>query len=734
MAPNPKIKKACDAMKLLGISETKTRAFLRKLLKAYDNNWDFIEDEAYKVLLDAIFDEADAQSTEKKKKEEEKKSKNVATSRGRRKAPEPLVQDEEDDMDEDETPLKRRLRSKRGRCSEYNTNLSECSPKSQKPNKEDPKTQPEEEEEDEDDDVTELPPLKRYLRRSGERGLAMTVYNNASPSSSSRTSMEPKGVPPMLLIPADPIQDEKDSEADALIILNDEPNIDHKSVILGNCSAPMLEIEKSNIHVEERDRETKDNLNDTIAMDVSPSAIGESSEHKVAAASVELASSTSGEAKIYLSFAPATGETTNLCLPSMEDLRRAMEEKCLKSYKIVHPKFSVLGFMKDMCSCYIDLAKNSTSQSLETETICDISKAGDESGAAGISMGLVVVPECEISEDGLRAISNMKDITAGEENIEIPWVNEINDKVPSCFRYMRHSFVFQDAPVKFSLSSFSDEQSCSFSCIEDCLASEMSCNCAIAFDNVFAYSVNGLLKEEFLEARISEARDQRKQVLQFCEECPLERAKKVEILEPCKGHLKRGAIKECWIKCGCTKICGNRVIQRGIQNKLQVFFTPNGKGWGLRTLEKLPKGAFICEYIGEILTIPELYQRSFEGKLTCPFILDAHWGSEERLEDDKALCLDGTHYGNISGFLNHRCLDANLIEIPVQVETPDQHYYHLAFFTTRDIEAMEELTWDYGVDFNDDESLMKPFDCLCGSRFCRNKKRSKKIMQIMNKA
>lgn len=166
-------------------------------------------------------------------------------------------------MDEDETPLKRRLRSKRGRCSEYNTNLSECSPKSQKPNKEDPKvclvsvfqvswsysyyiacvyffsvkqTQPEEEEEDEDDDVTELPPLKRYLRRSGERGLAMTVYNNASPSSSSRTSMEPEGVPPMLLIPADPIQDEKDSEADALIILNDEPNIDHKSVILGSVT------------------------------------------------------------------------------------------------------------------------------------------------------------------------------------------------------------------------------------------------------------------------------------------------------------------------------------------------------------------------------------------------------------------------------------------------------------------------------------------------------------------
>jgi len=61
MAPNLRIKKACDAMKLLGISETKTRAFLRKLLKTYENNWDFIEEDAYKVLLDAIFDEADAQ-------------------------------------------------------------------------------------------------------------------------------------------------------------------------------------------------------------------------------------------------------------------------------------------------------------------------------------------------------------------------------------------------------------------------------------------------------------------------------------------------------------------------------------------------------------------------------------------------------------------------------------------------------------------------------------------------
>ncbi|CAN8324012.1 unnamed protein product [Cochlearia groenlandica] len=64
--------------------------------------------------------------------------------------------------------------------------------------------------------------------------------------------------------------------------------------------------------------------------------------------------------------------------------------------------------------------------------------------------------------------------------------------------------------------------------------------------------------------------------------------------------------------------------QRGIYNKLEVFFTPSGKGWGLRTLERLPQGSFVCEYIGEILTIQELYQRSLEDELTSPVIFDAY--------------------------------------------------------------------------------------------------------------
>ncbi|KAK3158479.1 hypothetical protein QOZ80_2AG0137770 [Eleusine coracana subsp. coracana] len=222
----------------------------------------------------------------------------------------------------------------------------------------------------------------------------------------------------------------------------------------------------------------------------------------------------------------------------------------------------------------------------------------------------------------------------------------------------------------------------------------------------------------------------------YCKICPLEKIKidrnsdspKAKVNpDPCKGHLIRKFIKECWRKCGCTRNCGNRVVQRGITCSLQVFLTPEGKGWGLRTAEKLPPGAFICEYVGEILTNTELYerntQRTSNAKHTYPLNLNADWGTEGVLKDDEALCLDGTFYGNVARFINHRCFDGNLIGIPVEIETPDHHYYHLAFFTKRQVEPYEELTWDYEIDFEDVDHPIKAFKCRCGSEYCRDKRR-----------
>ncbi|KAI3906758.1 hypothetical protein MKW92_040277, partial [Papaver armeniacum] len=46
----------------------------------------------------------------------------------------------------------------------------------------------------------------------------------------------------------------------------------------------------------------------------------------------------------------------------------------------------------------------------------------------------------------------------------------------------------------------------------------------------------------------------------------------------------------------------------------------------------------------------------------------------------------------------------------------------IAFFTSRNVEALEELTWDYGIDFQDHAHPIEAFgQCLCGSKGCRDK-------------
>lgn len=90
-----------------------------------------------------------------------------------------------------------------------------------------------------------------------------------------------------------------------------------------------------------------------------------------------------------------------------------------------------------------------------------------------------------------------------------------------------------------------------------------------------------------------------------------------------------------------------------------MFLTPEGKGWGLRTLEDLPRGAFVCEYVGEIVTSTELFERNMQSagrKHTYTVLLDANWSSKGVLkDDDEALFLDATVYGNVARFINHRC-------------------------------------------------------------------------------
>ena len=61
-------------------------------------------------------------------------------------------------------------------------------------------------------------------------------------------------------------------------------------------------------------------------------------------------------------------------------------------------------------------------------------------------------------------------------------------------------------------------------------------------------------------------------------------------------------IFECNSNCRCDKRCSNRVVQNGTSVRLQLFKASVKKGWGLRCLDDIAKGAFICIYTGHVMT------------------------------------------------------------------------------------------------------------------------------------
>lgn len=358
-------------------------------------------------------------------------------------------------------------------------------------------------------------------------------------------------------------------------------------------------------------------------------------------ANLEIGSSPTGEVKISLSCNSPLGRP-DFHLPSRDEVIKLMEDKCLRTYKIIDPNFSVVNLLNDMCACFLQLATDSTDESQEgslniipTLDVLKKSSVRDSLGIGGNeqslctpsctpngsanvqcsaavspprvpsslngpgsdiqaskkinvnggaeserekesenhelknSCSLVVVPQFQITPSDVRSIYDANDLTKGEERVKISWVNESNNDCLPAFMYIPQNLVFENAHVNFTLSHIRDEDCC-LACLGDCLSLSTPCSCANETGGQFAYTKEGLLREEFLEECISMTREPQRQQHLYCRECPIRRLRNDDCLEPCKGHLRRKFINECWSKCGCSRNCGNRVVQRGITCKLQV--------------------------------------------------------------------------------------------------------------------------------------------------------------------
>lgn len=170
-------------------------------------------------------------------------------------------------------------------------------------------------------------------------------------------------------------------------------------------------------------------------------------------------------------------------------------------------------------------------------------------------------------------------------------------------------------------------------------------------------------------------------------------------------------VQECNSLCKCSDQCRNRVTQKGIIVRLEVF-KHDEKGLGLRTLDFVRRGQFICEYAGEV--IPELEAQNRLDALTKDdmnylFILREHFKSS-------IFCtyIDPRYKGNIGRFINHSC-NPNLCVVPVRV---NNMIPRVCLFASRDILAGEEVTYDYGQN-NCDKVKASIILCKCESENCR---------------
>ncbi|KAH9327214.1 hypothetical protein KI387_007392, partial [Taxus chinensis] len=181
-----------------------------------------------------------------------------------------------------------------------------------------------------------------------------------------------------------------------------------------------------------------------------------------------------------------------------------------------------------------------------------------------------------------------------------------------------------------------------------------------------------------------------------------------------KGYL----VYECNLMCSCQKECQNRVLQKGVQVKLEVYKTKQ-KGWGVRAAEAIPRGTFICEYIGEVLNDQEANKRGERyDKEGCSYLydIDPHIDVNEFnfMEAPTHYVIDATKYGNVARFMNHSC-SPNLVTYQVLIESMDYQLAHIGLYASRDIAFGEELAYDYNYKLLPGNGSL----CHCGAENCR---------------
>lgn len=158
-------------------------------------------------------------------------------------------------------------------------------------------------------------------------------------------------------------------------------------------------------------------------------------------------------------------------------------------------------------------------------------------------------------------------------------------------------------------------------------------------------------------------------------------------------------IASCWVcdsnNCLLGSACGNRFEQQYTFDLIQARV-----GVGVICSESIPRGAFVVEYIGEVLLAEDADERN-NKRYQAELRTKSYW------EGQMGVVIDAINCGNASRFMNHSC-DPNCIMFDYNWANTSR----LGIFALRDIPALQELTFTYR------ERSRTQFECRCGKPMC----------------
>ncbi|XP_062166894.1 histone-lysine N-methyltransferase family member SUVH9-like [Alnus glutinosa] len=251
------------------------------------------------------------------------------------------------------------------------------------------------------------------------------------------------------------------------------------------------------------------------------------------------------------------------------------------------------------------------------------------------------------------------DISMKKENVPVLLFNDIDaDQEPMYYDYLVKT-VFP--PFAFHQTGNGTGCDCVSGCVDDCF-------CAIKNGGEFSYDHNGILV---------------------------------------RG---KPLVFECGPFCRCPPSCRNRVTQKGLRNRLEVFRSRE-TGWGVRSLDLIQAGAFICEYAGVVLTRDQAQIFSMNGDtLIYPNRFSsrwAEWGDLSQIFTDYVrpsyplvppldFAMDVSRMRNVACYISHSTTPNVLVQF-VLYDHNNLMFPHLMLFAMENIPPLRELSLDYGV-------------------------------------